>query len=243
MSAPASPSPPAARPKAPRFPANHPAAIERMNPADRGDVEAVSRLHEQYLPESTVSRMGPQFVRNVYYSRLLADGLYDCLVCRSEGQVVAFLSYADRPTDFMSRGLKSHFLAVAWNVARAVLSSPKRLKDVLLVLRLMAERSPGTEDAALRSGAAEALSMAVLPEFQNVVPAGGKSRIAVRLIEMMAEDLRQRGVRDIAFYVDPANKGANLLYSAMGCKFEKIVHAGIPRHRFIYPVAPKLGST
>jgi ribosomal protein S18 acetylase RimI-like enzyme len=243
MSAPVSSAPAAARPNAQKYPANHPAVIERMNPADRGDVEAVSRLHEQYLPESTVSRMGPHFVRNVYYSRLLAEGLYDCLVCRSEGRVVAFLSYADRPTDFMSRGLKSHFVAVAWNVARAVLASPKRVRDVMLVLRLMAERSPGTEDQVLKAGAAEALSMAVLPEFQNVVPTGGKSRIAVRLIEMMAEDLRQRGVREIAFYVDPANKGANLLYSAMGCKFEKIVHAGIPRHRFIYQVAPKLGTS
>lgn len=218
------------------------AVIERMDPANRADVDAVAALHEQFLGESTVAKMGPAFVRDVYYSKLLADGLYDCLVCRSGGRVVAFLSYTDRPMDFMSRGLKQHFLRVAWSVGRAVLTSPKRLRDVLFVLKLMGARSEHGDDKVLQAGAAEALSMAVLPDFQNVVPEGGKSRIAVRLIELMAADLRGRKVSEIAFYVDPANRAANLLYSAMGCRFEKILHAGNTRHRFVYPVAPRLGT-
>ncbi len=219
-----------------------PAVIERLDPTNRSDVDAVAGLHEQFLGESPVARMGPAFLRDCYYSRLLADGLYDCLICRpvSDGRIVAFISYTDRPMDFMSRGLKLHIFRVAWSVGRTVLTSPKRLRDVLYVLRLMSEHSDDSEDPVLQGGAAEALSMAVIPEFQNVVPEGGKSRIAVRLIELMAEDMRARQVRDIAFYVDPANRGANLLYSAMGCKFEKIVHAGVPRHRFVYPVAPRL---
>lgn len=219
-----------------------PAVVERLDPTKRADVDAVAALHEQFLGDSTVARMGPAFVRNVYYSKLLADGLFDCLVCRSGGRVVAFISYTDRPMDFMSRGLKQHFVGVAWSVGRTVLTSPKRLRDVLLVLRLMGARSGHTDDQVLRGGAAEALSMAVLPEFQNVVPEGGKSRVAVRLIERMAADLRDRKVSKIAFYVDPANRAANLLYSAMGCSFEKILHAGLIRHRFVYPVAPRLGA-
>ncbi|MGH7712051.1 MAG: hypothetical protein ACREOG_12245, partial [Gemmatimonadaceae bacterium] len=185
---------------------------------------------------------GPAFVRDVYYSKLLQDGLYDCLVCRSGGRVVAFLSYTDRPLDLMSRGLKRHFFAVAWSVGRTVLVNPKRLRDVLYVMRIMGDHDESKGDRALLDGASEALSMAVLPEFQNTVPEGGKSRVAVRLIESMAADLRERKVRDIAFYVDPANRAANLLYSAMGCKFEKVMHGGVPRHRFIYPVAPRLDA-
>lgn len=216
--------------------------IERMDPRNRSDVEAVSALHEQFLGDSPVARMGPAFLRNCYYSRLLADQLYDCLVCRSrkDGRIVAFISYTDKPTDFMSRGLKLHFFSVAWNVGRSILASPKRLNDVLFVLRLMSVRSGSSDDHVLKGGAAEALSMAVLPEFQHAVPEGGKSRVAVRLIELMAADMRERKVSDIAFYVDPANRAANLLYSAMGCRFEKIQTAGNVRHRFIYPVAPRL---
>lgn len=216
--------------------------IERMNPRNRSDVEAVSALHERFLSESPVARMGSAFLRDCYYSRLLASGLYDCLVCRSrkDGRVVAFITYTDKPMDFMSRGLKLHFVPVAWSVGRTVVTSPKRLRDVLHVLRLMSVRSKNSEDRVLKAGAAEALSMAVLPEFQNSVPEGGKSRVAVRLIELMAADMRERKVSDIAFYVDPANRAANLLYSAMGCKFEKIESAGNVRHRFIYPVAPRL---
>ncbi|MGQ0640536.1 MAG: hypothetical protein ACT4P6_07160 [Gemmatimonadaceae bacterium] len=219
-----------------------PAVIERMDPSNRPDVEAVSGLHEQFLGDSPVAKMGPAFVRDVYYSKLLKDGLYDCLVCRSGGRVVAFLSYTDRPLDLMSRGLKGHFFAVAWSVGRTVVMNPRRLRDVLYVMRIMGDHNDATGDKALLDGAAEALSMAVLPDFQNVVPEGGKSRIAVRLIESMAADLRARKVRDIAFYVDPANRAANLLYSAMGCKFEKVMHGGVARHRFLYPVAPRLDA-
>ena len=219
-----------------------PAVIERMNPRDRSDVEAVAALHEQFLSDSPIARLGPAFVRDVYYSKLINDGLYDCLVCRSGGRVVAFLSYTDRPLDLMSRGLKRHFFSVAWSVGRTVLMSPKRLRDVFYVMRIMGDHNESSGDSALLDGAAEALSMAVLPEFQNVVPEGGKSRVAVRLIESMAADLRERKVRDIAFYVDPANRAANLLYSAMGCKFQKVTHGGVPRHRFIYPVAPRLDA-
>ena len=218
------------------------AVIERMDPRNRSDVEAVSRLHEQFLSDSPIARMGPSFVRDVYYSKLITDGLYDCLVCRSGGKVVAFISYTDRPLDLMSLGLKRHLFAVAWSVGRNVITRPKRLRDVMYVLRIMSDHDQATGDSALLDGAAEALSMAVLPEFQNVVPEGGKSRIAVRLIESMAADLRARKVRDIAFYVDPANRAANLLYSAMGCKFQKVMHGGVPRHRFIYPVAPRLDT-
>lgn len=216
--------------------------IERMDPRSRSDVEAVSALHEQFLGDSPVARMGPAFLRDCYYSRLLADGLYDCLVCRTrkDGRIVAFISYTDKPMDFMSRGLKLHFFRVAWSIGRTVLTSPRRLRDVLFVLRLMSVRSSNSDDRVLQAGAAEALSMAVLPGFQNSVPEGGKSRIAVRLIELMAADMRERKVSDIAFYVDPANRAANLLYSAMGCKFEKIQTAGNVRHRFIYPVTPRL---
>jgi ribosomal protein S18 acetylase RimI-like enzyme len=219
-----------------------PAIIERMDPRNRSDVEAVSSLHEQFLGDSPVARMGPRFVRDVYYSKLLKDGLYDCMVCRSGGRVVAFLSYTDRPLDLMSRGLKRHFFSVAWSVGRTVLTDPKRLRDVIYVMRIMGDHDETKGDKALLEGASEALSMAVLPEFQNVVPEGGKSRVAVRLIETMAADLRERKVRDIAFYVDPANRAANLLYSAMGCKFEKVMHGGVPRHRFLYPVAPRLDA-
>jgi ribosomal protein S18 acetylase RimI-like enzyme len=213
-----------------------------MDPRNRADVEAVSALHEQFLADSVVSKMGPAFVRNVYYSKLLKDRLYDCYVCRHEGKVIAFITYTDRPGDFMSRGLKRHFFAVAWNVGLTVLTSPRRLKDVRFVLKLMTARGEGGSDEYLKSGAAEALSMAVLPGFQKLIPEGGKSRVAVRLLEEMGADLRERGVKDIAFYVDPKNSAANLLYSAMGCKFEKIVHAGIVRHRFIYSVAPRIGA-
>lgn len=218
------------------------AVIERMDPKNRADVEAVAHLHEQFLADSPVARMGPAFMRDVYYSKLLVDGLYDCLLCRANARVVAFISYTDRPMDFMSRGLKRHFFAVAWTIGRAVLMSPKRLRDVLKVVRLMGEHSSRTEDHVLRDGAAEALSMTVVPEFQGVVPAGGKSRIAARLIEEMASDLQRRHVTQIAFYANPSNRAANLLYSAMGCKFAKVVHAGMPCHRFTYPVAARLGT-
>ena len=76
--------------------------------------------------------------------------------------------------------------------------------------------------------------MAVIPEYQSHVPPGGRKRIAVRLFESAVDYCKAQGLERVYLWVQPSNLAANLFYSAMGCPFEKIVHAGIPVHLYTY---------
>jgi predicted GNAT family acetyltransferase len=122
-------------------------------------------------------------------------------------------------------------------LAESVIREPRRLRDIAFVLRLMRTRASGAADNAL-THSAEALSMAVTPSDQDLVPSGGTSRVAVRLFQEMTADLAQRQADRVVLHVDPKNKAANMFYSALGCKFRSITHAGLTRHLFEYELRP-----
>jgi ribosomal protein S18 acetylase RimI-like enzyme len=111
------------------------------------------------------------------------------------------------------------------------------LKDVWMVLRVMRARGghlSGTEPPGL----GEALSMAVLPEFETYVPPGGRSRVSMRLFQVAVEKMQRQGVNRVQLMVQPSNLAANLFYSSLGCTMEKTEHAGYAVHRYIYEVPP-----
>ena len=209
------------------------AVVERLDPRNPDDVNAVATLHESLLAGSPLARMGGRFLREYFYSRLLADGLYDCLVCRADGRIVGFLTYTDRPAEFMSLGLRRHFVSIARIMLASVVRQPSLIRDLLFVARLMRDRSATPDNGALRN-AAEALSLAVSERHQELVPEGGSTRVAVRLFHEMASDLRKRGGQRVVLHVDPKNRAANLFYSALGCRFYSTTHAGLTRYLFEY---------
>jgi hypothetical protein len=215
------------------------ATIEKLDPRRAADVDGVARLHETYLADSPVVRLGPRFVRELYYRRLPTDGLLDCLVCRFGGRVVGFLAYTTQPAQFLGEGLRRHFFSIAWIMVASLLASPGRLGDLWFSWRLMRERRESPPPGAGPRG--EALSMAVVPECEKLIPAGGVTRVSRRLFDMMAADLRQRGVESILFRVQPGNRAANLFYSGLGCRLEKVVHAGVVIHRYTYSLRASEG--
>jgi ribosomal protein S18 acetylase RimI-like enzyme len=211
--------------------------IETLNPKCSEDVAAVAALHRIYLSASPVARLGDRFMREFYYTRLVEDRLFRCLICRVDGQVVGFISYTEDALGFMSRGLKKHFFLLCSVMLRSLFERPTLVSSLILVLRAMMERGKAArESEAPRLG--EAMSMAVLPGFENYVASGGTSRLAVRLFLTAAEELRRSGANRVQLMVQPSNLAANLFYSALGCSFEKIEHAGMVIHRYIYHLQP-----
>ena len=211
-------------------------ALERLDPANREDVAAVTALHRTYLPTSPVSKLGVRFMRGVYYSRMVADGLFGCTVCRVNGRIVGFISYTADSNGFLARGLKKHFWRIAGVMALSVLERPAILGDVLFVLKLMrARRDDGRRPET--AGLGEAISMAVVPEFQNHIEADGTQRLAVRLFMTAANEARRGGARRLQLQVQPSNLSANLFYSALGCSFEKVQYAGMVIHLYTYDLA------
>ncbi len=210
-------------------------SIELLDPNNAADVDAVAALHEAYLAGSPIMRMGKRYLRKFHYSTLVRSGLIGCTLCRIDGRVVGFISYTAYPLDFMSRGLRRYFFPLAWLMLGSVLARPALLKEILMTLRMMGERSTESRETDAR-GLGEALSLVVIPEFQNYIPPGGRSRVAFRLFEVAVERLREQGVDRVYLWVQPTNRAANLLYSTMGCSFEKINHLGQLVHRYTYHV-------
>ncbi len=116
-------------------------SLELLNPRNAADVDSVATLHETYLPDSPVAKLGKRFLRSFYYKRLLESGLFGCSLCRVDGRVVGFISYTSRPQDFMSLGLRRFFLPLAWLMFGSILERPVLLKDILLTLRMTRMRS------------------------------------------------------------------------------------------------------
>jgi ribosomal protein S18 acetylase RimI-like enzyme len=216
-------------------------SLVQLDPRNTADIDGVISLHIKYLGESPVVKMGRRFLREFYYRRLVEDGLIGCTLCRVGDEVVGFISYTDRPQDFMSIGLRRHFIYLSWLMSLSVLARPAMVTDLMFVLKLMRARAREAGEVSF-AGSGEALSMAVMPEYQNYVPEGGRKRLAVRLFESAVEYCKAKGSDRIHLWVQPSNRAANLFYSAMGCPFEKMVIAGVPVHLYTYWIKDSPGS-
>jgi hypothetical protein len=196
------------------------------------DVNGVADLHQEFLADSLVVKFGDAFLRKFYYSRLVRDGLIKSTICRADGRVVGFFSYTTDP-GFMGVALRRYPLTVLWLVGTSVLRRPSVLKDVLLVLRLLMG-SRGDNQAAMAGCASEGLSMAVRQDWSRAVPAGGQSRVSVRLFEELVADLRRSEAKTVCMFVQPLNLSSNLLFSSLGCELSQVTRAGVKCNRYTY---------
>jgi len=206
--------------------------IQPLDPRNTDDVDAVALLHEEHLGDSPIVLLGGRFLREFYYPRLIEDGLLECVICKADGRVVAFLSWTLFPDGFMMRAIRAHLVRLSWIMTRQLLTTPSSLKGILNAISIVRERSAGQAKAA--PGTAEAISLVVLPAYQKHIPPGGKSRLTVRLFEELGVRLRASGAERVTFLVKPENRASNIFLSAIGCRFEKVIEFGVPTHKYTY---------
>ncbi len=199
--------------------------IEFLNPENQQDVGDVAELYEKHLADSPVVLLGPWFLREFYYSSLVAEGLVGVLFYRVNGRVAAFLSYTRRPGDFIGLGARRRPLRLCWTMLKSVVMRPRLIRSILEAARYVSRRG-GDSGRLFGEGLAEALSLVVPPEHQKLVPPGGKSRLTFRLVEALAEHLRKEGVTRVLYPVEPRNVSSCLLFNSLGCDMEKSVYAG-----------------
>lgn len=200
-------------------------AIEHLDPRSAADVDRVAALYEEHLGDSAVVLLGPRFLREFFFSKLVESDLLGCLVCRVDGKVVAFLSWTNHPGDFIGRGVKRHFVALSWIMLKGVLESPSTLKRILGALKMVTKRS-GDHGGEGDPKAIEAISLVVPPAFQTFVPEGGKARTTVRLVQDLAAHARAQGTERVLYVVKPANKASSIFFAVMGCELNKRTYAG-----------------
>jgi len=214
-------------------------SIERLDAANRADVEAVAGLHSRYLADSPVVQFGPRFLRDFYYAALVRDGLIGVTLCRADDRVIGFISYTADPLGFMTVGVRRHGIKLAGVMAASVATRPGTARDIAHVLRLMRERR-GEAASGAPDNTGEVLSLVVDEAYRGYVPPGGKSRVAVRLFEASQDFFREHGLGRVRLLVQPGNIESNLFCNALGCEFEKITAGGGSVHRYTYslPVEP-----
>jgi hypothetical protein len=200
--------------------------IEYLDPRNAADVDSVATLYEEHLADSPVVLLGPRFLRDFYFSRLVQDGLMECLVCRVDGKVIAFLSWTKRPEDFIGTGIKRHFLPLSWTMLKGVMAKPASIRSIVSALKIVSRRSGDQASSSESAGAIEALSLVVPPAFQKYVPPGGTSRLTVRLVQSLAAHARKQGVDKVLYVVQPRNKASSIFFSGMGCDMDKRSYAG-----------------
>ncbi|MBK6486948.1 MAG: hypothetical protein IPF98_08770 [Gemmatimonadetes bacterium] len=199
--------------------------IEFLNPRSAADVDRVATLYEENLADSPVVLLGPRFLREFFFKKLVESDLLGCLVCRVDGTVIGFLSWTNHPGDFIGRGIKKHFVGLSWIMLKGIVEKPSTIKQILSALKIVGKRS---EDAGKEHDpkAIEAISLVVPPEFQKHVPEGGKARTTVRLVQDLAAHARTQGTERVLYVVQPRNKASSIFFAVMGCELNKRTYAG-----------------
>jgi len=199
--------------------------IEYLNPRSAADVDRVATLYEENLADSPVVLLGPRFLREFFFKKLVESDLLGALVCRVDGNVVAFLSWTNHPGDFIGRGIKKHFVGLSWIMLKSIAQKPSTIKQILSAMRIVSKRS-GDAGKEHDPKAIEAISLVVPPEYQKHVPEGGKARTTVRLVQDLAAHARKQGTERVLYVVQPRNKASSIFFAVMGCELNKRTYAG-----------------
>lgn len=199
--------------------------VEFLNPRNATDVGRVATLYEEHLADSPVVLLGPRFLREFFFKKLVESDLLGCLVCRVDGNVIAFLSWTNHPGDFIGRGIRKHFVALSWIMLKGLVERPSTIKQILSAVKIVSKRS-GDAGSEHDPKAIEAISLVVPPEYQKHVPEGGKARTTVRLVQDLAEHARRQGTERVLYVVQPRNKASSIFFAVMGCELNKRTYAG-----------------
>jgi hypothetical protein len=209
-------------------------SLVNMDPKNAPDVTSVASQQQKDLPSSPVALVGTRFVEEFYYSKLVEAGLVQCLIYRVDGRVAGFLSYTRYPADFIGRGIRKYWPSLTWIMLRTVLARPATIQNILAAMKFT--RGGNRAELFSEPGMIEALSLVVPPEHQKLIPPGGKSRLPVRFISWMGERAVEEGANQVLYAVEPRNKASNILFSSLGCEFNKVQYAGQTVHMFTHRV-------
>ena len=209
--------------------------IFTLDGTTHADVQGIADLHEKHLDDSPVVLFGDRFLREFYYTLLVRDGLIGVTGCRVDGEVVGFISYTTQPLGFMTTAIKRYPIRLSWIMLKTVLIKPSVVSQILMVLRMMSDRrKEGNESLPADRG--EVISLVAEPQYQKLVPEGGKERLSARFFREVVDYYKVNGCSSFHLQVQPDNRASNLYCSIMGCRFEKIVQAGAPVHRYVYEI-------
>jgi len=173
----------------------------------------VARLHSELLGHSPLVLMGPEFMRDFYYSLLPADGFISGAVAYLNGEAVGFVVGTGDANGFLAQATKRHWFRLCWIVAKSLIRKPSRLsamKEAYGIQSNVQAQEYGPE-------VGELLSFGVLPEFRSrKFIKETDLQVSSDLFDKAIEQLRSAGKSTIRAIVDKDNLEAQFFYRSNG---------------------------
>ncbi len=192
--------------------------IRPLGPQNRAEIEDAVRLHSDLLPQSPIVRLGLTFMRRFYYRRLVEDGLICADLYYSEGRPAGFIVYTKYPADFMTQGLRRHWVRLAGVMVRSLIRRPLLLAELLRVFSLMLHRKG--QAGAVPQG--EILSFGVIPEYRgSAFVRRTHQHISLELFERAKEYFRRQNIPSFRMLLEADNREALLFYLAQDCRVQR----------------------
>ena len=208
-------------------PDQRPCRLREIDPANRRDVAAITRLHLGLLGHGPMARLGELFLRRFCYTVLLHDGLMRAALFEVDGRPAGFVAYTARSISFHREAVRRHWVYVACLIALSVVRDPRLVARLLHAVRLMFSRR--AELNLGRDPLGEVLAIGVLPEYLTPEFVHRTAvRIGDELITHVVSSLRRLGVDRMRMVVEAHNTPALLFYYHLGGRFEPYEHAGEP---------------
>lgn len=183
------------------------APFDETNAAPTGDLAA---LHEKLLPQSPLTLLGRHFMERYYYQYLARDGLIFGAVAYVGEAPTGFISATADSNGFMRAALSRHLLTWAWAGGVTLLRSPRRLRALWEIVRIMRFRTRLACEG-------EILSLGVLPEYRGARFANDAGlHIANDLLEHVMEKYRERKISAVRAIADVDNAVAHRFYANHG---------------------------
>lgn len=174
----------------------------RIRPAERGDLDAITRVHLWSFPGFFLSCLGPRFLR-LFYAEILASDDGVLVVAEQDGAVVGLAAGTTMQAGFYRALLRRRLFGFAFAALPAAVRRPAIVPRLLRAFRRPAESASASSAACL-------MSLAVDPS------AGGRG-VGAQLVAAFCGELRRRGSRDVCLTTDAAgNDDVNRFYRRNG---------------------------
>lgn len=188
-----------------------PSGVQRLDPAQPGQVRAIAAMHAEMLPDSPLSELGAGFMERFYYSSLVRDGLVQCEIYWHEGRAVAFSSWTERPFTFMREGLKKHFARLCVLTAATLAAKPSRIGTLRKLQQTAPQRS-----APPRPGIGEMLSFAVRADSASLRDPDSGKKVTHLLVDRVIDYFRSRGFTELQMMIRKDNLPSLLFFNSYG---------------------------
>ena len=177
------------------------------------EIEHLSSLHAELLPQSPVVHLGSGFMRRFYYRFLPLDGHISGAIAYIDGEPAGFITAASDPARFMRAAFRKHWLRVCWLVGGSVLRAPVRLAAVKEAIQV----DSGMAETPREVDVGELLSFGVLPRYRegSFVRRTGL-RLSDDLLGAALSSLLEAGVGRVRAVVEADNYEAALFYQGRG---------------------------